>query len=305
MEFMWKEGIKFIVWLQSSESPLVDYVARFFTTIGTEEFYLLLTSGVYWCGSGRDSLAARLTYRWLISGLVNADLKDLLDQPRPFEIDPGLQLIFTRGRGMPSGHAQSAVVVWGTLAAASGRRSFWAWSAVLVLLISLSRVYLGVHFPTDILGGWAVGIVLLIAFKRIEPKVRCWLHKISFGRLASIALTAPLLLALVFWGEDAFRLASVLSGFGFGLILARGYRWPLRSRVLRLIVGGLPLIAVYSLLKWRLLPLLSGSKGLFSSVAFVGFWLTGFWITLGTPWFLKRLTRSHRVNGDACGPAQR
>jgi membrane-associated phospholipid phosphatase len=281
MEFVWKEGINLIVWLQKSGSPLVDYVARFFTIIGTEEVYLLLTSSVYWCG--RDSLAARLTYRWLISGLVNADLKDLLDQPRPFEIDPGLQLIFTRGRGMPSGHAQSAVVVWGTLAAASGRRSSWAWSVALVLLISLSRVYLGVHFPTDILGGWAVGIVLLIAFERIEPKVRCWLHRMSFGRLASIALTAPLLLALVFLGEDAFRLASVLSGFGLGLVLARGYRWPLRSRVLRLIVGGLPLIAVYSLLKWRLLPLLDGSKFLFFSGSFLGFWLTGLWVTLGTP----------------------
>jgi membrane-associated phospholipid phosphatase len=299
MEFVWTEGIKLIVWLQKLKSPLADYVARFFTIIGTEEFYLLLTGSVYWCGSGRDSLAARLTYRWLISGLVNADLKDLLDQPRPFEIDPGLQLIFTRGRGMPSGHAQSAVVVWGTLAAASGRRSSWAWSLALVLLISLSRVYLGVHFPTDILGGWAVGIVLLIAFERIEPKVRRWLHEMNPGPLASIALTAPLLLALVFLEEDAFRLASLLSGFGLGLVLASGYRWPLRSRVLRLIVGGLPLITVYSLLKWRLLPLLNGSKGLFFSAAFVGFWLTGFWITLGTPWFLKRLTPSHRVNGDA------
>jgi len=299
MEFVWKEGIKFIVWLQRSESPLVDYVARFFTIIGTEEFYLLLTSSVYWCGNARHSLAARLTYRWLISGLVNADLKDLLDQPRPFEIDPGLQLIFTRGRGMPSGHAQSAVVVWGTLAAASGRRSSWVWSTVLVLLISLSRVYLGVHFPTDILGGWAVGIVLLIAFERIEPKVTCWLHKMSFGRLASLALTAPLPLALVFWGEDAFRLASVLSGFGFGLVLARDYRWPLRSQAVCVIVGGLPLIAVYCLLKWRLLPLLDGSKVLFFSASFLGFWLAGLWITLGTPWFLRRLTQSCRVNGNA------
>jgi hypothetical protein len=227
-------------------------------------------------------------YRWLISGLVNADLKALLDQPRPFEIDPSLQLIFTRGRGMPSGHAQSAVVVWGTLAAASGTRSFWAWSTALVLLISLSRVYLGVHFPTDILGGWAVGIALLLAFERIEPKVKRRLQEMSHGQLASIALTAPLLSAVIFLEEDAFRLASVLSGSGFGLVLARGYRWPLRSRVLCLIVGGLPLL----LLKWWFVPLLSGSKFLFFSAAFVGFWLTGFWITLGTPWFLERLSRS-------------
>jgi membrane-associated phospholipid phosphatase len=153
MEVVWKEGIKLIVWLQELKSPLVEYVARLFTIIGTEEFYLLLTSNVYW--HRRDSLAARLIYRWLVSGLLNADLKNLFDQPRPFEIDPSLQLIFTRGRGMPSGHAQSAVVVWGTLAAASGRRSSWVWSLALVLLISLSRIYLGVHFPTDILGGWA------------------------------------------------------------------------------------------------------------------------------------------------------
>ena len=123
MEFVWKEGIKLIVWLQKAQSPLVNCVARFFTIIGSEEFYLLLTSSVYWCG--KDRWAVRLMYRWLLSSLVNTDLKALLDQPRPFEIDPGLQLIFTRGRGMPSGHAQSAVVVWGTLAAASGTRSSW------------------------------------------------------------------------------------------------------------------------------------------------------------------------------------
>ena len=48
-----KRGVKLIVWLQKSESPLVNYVARFFSIIGTEEFYLALTSSMYWCGKDR------------------------------------------------------------------------------------------------------------------------------------------------------------------------------------------------------------------------------------------------------------
>ncbi len=58
--------------------------------------------------------------------------------------------------GLPSGHAQNALSVWGLLAASSSRRWAWPVVAVLVFLIGLSRIYLGVHFPTDVLGGWLV-----------------------------------------------------------------------------------------------------------------------------------------------------
>jgi len=63
--------------------------------------------------------------------------------------------------GAPSFHAKNAVVFWGLLA--RGLRKLWVWfvAVFLILMIGLSRLYVGVHFPSDVVLGWIVGALTL------------------------------------------------------------------------------------------------------------------------------------------------
>ena len=64
------------------------------------------------------------------------------------------------GGGLPSGHAQNGLVVWGGLAAWARRPWVWTLAVLIIVLLGLSRVYLGVHYPSDVAAGAALGMAV-------------------------------------------------------------------------------------------------------------------------------------------------
>jgi undecaprenyl-diphosphatase len=107
--------------------------------------------------------AGRLAASLIGSSLLNVVLKAFLARPRP-DIVP--HLVASSGSSFPSGHAMIAAAVYLTigimLAETQKRRVvrtyLTAFFAIVVLLIGVSRVYLGVHWPSDVLAGWIVGM---------------------------------------------------------------------------------------------------------------------------------------------------
>lgn len=99
--------------------------------------------------------------------LLEWTLKELVDRPRP-EIS---QLVPGNGPSFPTGHVMAAVAIWGLLppvvALVSGRRSAWWWSvaisATVILVVGFSRVYLGVHWTSDVIGALVLGALYLLA----------------------------------------------------------------------------------------------------------------------------------------------
>ncbi len=108
---------------------------------------------------------ARIAFILFVSHITNGILKELFHSPRPCQIDPSLGLIPIGGFGFPSGAAQTVVLCSALLLSYS--RTVWTWgiSIAYVSLVSYSRIYLGVHFPSDILGGWLVGYLLYLFYK--------------------------------------------------------------------------------------------------------------------------------------------
>jgi hypothetical protein len=166
---------------------------QLFSALGYEQFYLLIAPAILWCFDAE--LGLRMGLGLTLSGATNSILKLALHLPRPFWIEARVQPLSTETSfGAPSGHAQNAVVVWGMLAKWINRP--WAWAAAIALMffIGLSRMYLGVHFPVDVLSGWLVGALLLWAILRFEAPVMRWLSRYSTGRQALIAFLFSLAL---------------------------------------------------------------------------------------------------------------
>ena len=179
-------GVRVILWFQQA-SPALDLPFKALTLMGNEMFYLVFFPLVYWCVDRR--VGARLIILFLLSSSTNAVAKQLAGQPRPFEYDPTVQRLWPAGgKGFPSGHTQSAVVIWGYLACQFRKTWFRVVCGSLIVLIPLSRVYLGVHFPTDLLGGYLLGAALLALYLRFQPAVEDWLA----GRNTGIQLVAAL-----------------------------------------------------------------------------------------------------------------
>lgn len=103
-----------------------------------------------------------LVWIGLLLGLIfgNLILKNLVARPRPFELNPNIQLLIPKPSeySFPSGHTLSSTIA-ATIITLTNKKFGWV-VIPLALIISFSRLYLQVHFPTDIIGGIVMGVII-------------------------------------------------------------------------------------------------------------------------------------------------
>jgi membrane-associated phospholipid phosphatase len=282
-------GIQVVLWFQQF-SPALDSPFKALTFLGDETFYLIFMPLFYWCIDRRNG--SRLFFLLLFSAYLNAIAKVLADQPRPFAYDPRVQAIgHAGGGGMPSGHTQNAVVVWGFLAARSGKKIAWLIAAFLMIGIPLSRVYLGVHFPTDLIGGYLLGGITLILFLGLAPRLEVWLVEKGFVRQLLISMLVPLLLVLLnpTGDKNVLSMASVLMGVCSGFVLERRFvrfscKGPWWKRAIRYLVGVSVLFGL-----WGGLKLVFSGMEPAGLLRFIRYALVGLWGGVGAPWGFVKL----------------
>ena len=124
------------------------------------------------------------------------------------------------GFGFPSGAAQSTILLASLLI--KTWKSPWAWVIGInyVIWVCLSRIYLGVHFPTDILGGWAVGGIIVTVFLLSTSFFDRWFRKQSSLSLLLVSQLLPIVLLYSYPSMQFIRLAAVASGAGIGVFIS-------------------------------------------------------------------------------------
>jgi undecaprenyl-diphosphatase len=148
------------------DTPTLDTIMRGFSFIGSISVVAFVAVAVMvWCWRRRDGVAIGA-----LVGVIAADqllkpvLKHIFERPRPdlFHEVPRLDTY-----GYPSAHAMAAVAIYGIIAVVIGRLApgakrwaFWG-AGVLAIMIGYSRIYLGLHWITDVLGGFAAGATIL------------------------------------------------------------------------------------------------------------------------------------------------
>ena len=155
-------------WLSGFRGPFLDEAALEITSLGNGIvlFALVLVASVFlWQTNHRWSV-----YLLIISALggkvLNTVLKQWFDRPRPSIVD---HIDVVHSMSFPSGHAMSSLVVYGSVAYLVARleptpwlrRTTWTLAALVILGIGVSRMYLGVHYPSDVIAGFAAGLAWL------------------------------------------------------------------------------------------------------------------------------------------------
>lgn len=295
-----------IEWLQSFRSPALSTFLELITSLGTVQVYVALLPLLFWCVSPRHGY--RFIVLVLFSSWLNSVLKDLgplwiADQgpfhtTRPYQAFPGRVWTCRRQAGFdqdaalaslcrdeetcsfPSGHAQNAVVFWGYPAMVLRQRRFWVLAVVMIALIGISRMYLGQHWPIDVLGGGLLGAALLAAASGLLGAFRHRPRLLNTLLLVAASLAVPLALLDADQTLNRGRALGLLAGAAAGYAVQRDHltfpvhvRWPLQ--IAKAVFGIIGVV----LLQIGLLGLLPA--GHLSVVA--ANICTGLWVTLGAP----------------------
>jgi undecaprenyl-diphosphatase len=289
MDLVWEWGLEVIRAVQMMRTPALDVFFQGVTSLGDETFYLVIFPLLLW--SVDFSLGLRFAVALLLSTYVNFTIKDLFGHPRPFELDPLIGLRDATGYGLPSGHAQLSVVVWGILASAVQRTWAWMVAVVMMLLIGFSRIYLGVHFPTDVFAGWLIGALLLLAYLALTPHVVRWLKDRPFAVRVAVAIAVPLVLLALRPTANIAAVLAVLLGTGVGVLILRRVTafqtaGSVAQRAGRFLVGGLGLALLYVGLA-QIFP--QEGEDLYVAARFLRYTVLGLWGGLGAPWLFTRL----------------
>ena len=196
-------GVDLILFLQGIGDWL-DFPMLFFSYLGNEEFFLLVMPAFYWCIS--STIGLRLGLLLLFSATLNSVFKLILHGPRPYWYSPEIQAALTETSfGAPSGHSQNAAAVWGGLASAYKQPWLWVAAAGVIFFTGISRLYVGVHFPQDVLSGWLLGLLILLAYLLLEERIKAWWQK----RNLVMKLLAAFLISLSLIGLGVLARASL------------------------------------------------------------------------------------------------
>ena len=161
--------------------------------LGSEGIYIFLALIIYW--NVNPKLGLHIGILSMISAGINTALKIAIHSPRPYWVNNQVKAYQVESSfGIPSGHAQNAVVFWGTFAFFFKKGWFWLLSFVIILIIGLSRIYLGVHFFYDVILGWFVGLIILIAYFYTMKYLKEWIRKRTNLQLLIVAFSISLFL---------------------------------------------------------------------------------------------------------------
>lgn len=163
--------------LYSGHRPVLAAIAHTLTALGepTTLIVAVVICAVWLWIAGRGRLGLALLLVASVGRALSEVQKIAIDRPRPI-LQPHLVIVKTQS--FPSGHATSSMVFYLALAIALAGHTRWRWAAIacavlLSLLIGISRVMLGVHWPSDVIGGWSFGALwVLLALRPTERLLR-------------------------------------------------------------------------------------------------------------------------------------
>jgi len=319
METVWSIEILVTYFIQGIGAWLLP-IMQFFSFTATEKFFMLAMPILYWCVD--SAIGMRVGIVIIMSSSMVDIFKMACRFPRPYWLFPKVQAFAQETSfGLPSGHSQKAIALWGTMAVSFKKTWLWILSIFLIIMVALSRLYLGVHFLSDVLTGLLVSILFLVIYMKLETPVVRWAKKQSLWTIAIVSLIVTLIPILVVavirnanagwqiptgWlvsNIDPFNMEGILTlnGTLFGMLI--GYAWLCRAggftttgtplqMILRYLLGVAGILAIRYGLKF----IFPETADLFSyTLRFIRYGMIGIWLTALAPFLFIKLKLSQKA----------
>lgn len=271
--------------LQKISNGFFDTIFLGITKLGEEITFIAVMVVILWCFDKRFGLLMGLNF--LAAALTVNILKNVIKRPRPFIDDSSLSIgEKTHGYSFPSGHTQSATSIFSIMAIRFGILKKRIWFCLLmfliIILVGISRMYLGQHYLTDVLTGFVIGLIISAAayyvFSMIKDKEEYW---------ALLIIPVAVILMAIFHTQaehkDFFVAGGVSISVAIGYYLEKKYiRYNVRQelwwvQIIKVVFGA----AIALLLKEGLKPVFEiWGFNLFLS-SFIRYFLVGIWCSLG------------------------
>ena len=205
-------AIEIIKWLQSFSNPVLDFLFIWITQLGEETILILFFTWIYWY---YDKEFGRMLGIGLVSTLiVNNGFKEFFDMPRPIGEDGifSLRVETATGKSFPSGHSQLSATMYTMIRTKFNQRWLKILCSLAILLVGISRMYLGLHYPQDVLAGWiiGIGIAVVIYFGFGIGKVIYWYAAVLLVGLAFLPFS---------YSEDYYKSFGLMIGLILGFII--------------------------------------------------------------------------------------
>jgi undecaprenyl-diphosphatase len=158
-------------WFYSLRGPAITGVAIVITTLANKYVIIGLCLLLLILPQTRMTFGIPMSVGALVTMLMNSLIKHLVERPRPEVV----HLVTEHGFSFPSGHSITSMffygfaiwLVWRYVDNQTARRILTVLLAIPMLLVGPTRIYLGVHFPTDVLGAWCLGFAAIVLFIEI------------------------------------------------------------------------------------------------------------------------------------------
>ena len=254
-----------LMYLQSIRNELLTGIFTFFTICTEVPVITVLTAMLYWCINKKAG--QRILFALAGSLNINVAVKNIVKMPRPIGTK-GLISLRTQtatGYSFPSGHTQTATTFWTSMI--TQFKNIWIYiiGILMILGAGISRLYLAVHWPMDVIVGWILGIILSILFIKLFDYID---NSKNYYILVIIMLIFGVCTYFV-GGEDFYKLFGLYSGFALGYMVEDTYisfstenkqRKNIfskstskiegtKGKILRFIIGRISLLIVYLIFK--------------------------------------------------------
>lgn len=277
------EQLFFVKKVQGFLSFLPKEFLCFFNFFDSDLFALLLITFI-WCVSS-TKWAIRLSFLFTIDAYINYVAKISLALPRPFVFDPSLAMASTTTKfGCPSGGAEFSFWLGALLFYYGASRLAQLGGIFYALIVAISRIALGVHFPLDVLGGWVLGFIVFLCFKNFVEKGEL-LAKEYPNRALIGSIGCCLILSYFIPTSTSIKFMLMLGSFSLGLYISSKMR-SLQAEnikdIRRPLIGGFFCLTIYLFYElassYSGVPYLPEIKAVFLPL----------WISVGVPFALFR-----------------
>ena len=273
--------MEFLRFLEGIRTPIGDAFFSTITHLGEETIFILVGLLFFWCINKKQGYF--ILSVGFLGTVINQFLKLTFRIPRPWVRDPEFTIVESAraeatGYSFPSGHTQSSIGVFGSITRITSNKLLRVLCIAACVLVPLSRMYLGVHTPADVIVSTIVAVLLIFILYPIINTIADSPKGMRFFLLAMAILSSAFLIYVLVYPfpadieprnlesgiQNAYKILGCILGLWVSYEVDQKYIhfetdgiwW---SQVLKLIFGLIPLLAIKALLKAPLLTLFGGN----------------------------------------------